>query len=358
MYRYAIEILRRDGVRVGQKTVEPDLAPLVESARLAYLRRVGPSAASDYDRPVEIEPVWQPKLGEPYVGALSLKMEEDGEPLRAPTTLFRPAAGGVSKHFVSTGALEEGSAIAYLVTAYPDQRGDASPPDRVFRVRELPAHIAVSAGTWVPEGTKEETQPADLRIAVPQRVLDEVAGLTVARRGVETGGALIGHLRWDAGLVDLFVEVTEQIHARNAIGDGTRLQFTPECWTEIRSALALRHRGEMILGWWHSHPAQDWCAQCPRERQETCPLQTGFLSDHDKTLHRTVFPRAFMPALVATDSALGEVQFAVFGWRDGILQTRQFHVLGGDSPPVRGVSGPAGESGQPEEGAEVCAHPK
>jgi proteasome lid subunit RPN8/RPN11 len=246
------------------------------------------------------------------------------------TALLRPQADQIAKNLVSQGALAEGDSFRYFVTAYPDNGAEegAAPPR--FQITPRPVPVEVSEGNW-PElaGSLPAGGDTDFKLALPQRVLDEAARLTRSRSGVETGGILIGHLRWDPALGDIFIEVTEQIHARYAAGTETKLTFTPECWTDVRGAVGLRRRGEIVVGWWHSHPVRVFCAKCPRERQEKCELRNGFLSSDDRVLHRTVFPRAFMPALVASDTAFGEVEFAMFGWRDGLIGRRGFHVIGG-----------------------------
>lgn len=346
MHRWAIEILRGDGARLGQRIVDPDFAPVVECARLAFVRQHGPSAAADYDRAIAIEPLWSPRLGEPYVGGLRMTAAGEAVEEIAGTSVFKTSASEISAEFVKSGELATDSTFLYLVTAYPDDAHRKPPSSGRFQLSSLPVSVPVSNGRW-PVGQRES---GEIGVSLRQPILDEIVELTVARRGVETGGVLLGHLRWDSGLGDLFIETTEQIHARSAVGDEKRLQFTAGCWAEIRSTLALRQRGESIIGWWHSHPARTWCADCPQEDRENCSLQQGFLSDHDKTLHRTVFPRAFTTALVATDSALGNVRFGLFGWKGGVLAKRGYEVIGNSLPVIR--------SEIVSEGDELCAHPK
>jgi hypothetical protein len=340
--------------------IQPDFAPLLESARLAYVRQHGPGAAVDYDRPVEITPIWQPKLGEPYVGGLRIAVEGQPLPHPASTAIFRASASEVASGFVESGVMQEGAKFVYLVTAYTEDAqhpADTRPASRI-RVSSLPVGVQVSDGVWPePASGLPEERAADLGVTLPRRVLDDISVLTESKRGVETGGVLLGHLRWDPAHKDLFLEITEHIHARSAIGDSARLRFTPECWAEIRGAMALRRRGEAICGWWHSHCGRTFCVECPPERQATCPLQSGFLSDHDKTLHRTVFPRAFMTALVATDSALGDIRFSMFGWQNGVLEKRGYRVIGEDSPPAYAAYELVAGRERTEGGIE-CEHPK
>jgi hypothetical protein len=347
---WAMELMRADGTRIGQKMIEPDLSPLVESARLRLLRRRGPAAAAGYDRPVKLDPVWHEKLGEPYVGEVAAQVECDDSAERYPSAIFRPWAKEYAAELIEENKLADGDTYGYLVSAYPraeEQTGETN--GTKFRIHSLPVNLPVKEGSW--EATVGAEGPAcgeELRVALPRHVLEEAAAHTRGRSGIETGGVLIGHLRWDG---DLFVEITEQIHATHAAGESTKLHFTPSEWTEVRRLMELRGQGESILGWWHSHPVRNWCGKCPEERQRGCPLRKGFLSADDKMLHRTVFPRAFMPALVASDVAYGDVEFALFGWEDGMMEPRGYYLHGGGVQRVR-----PGETGQPEKREEeACA---
>jgi hypothetical protein len=330
-FHYAVEILRTNGVRIGQRRIEPDLAPLVEAARLEYLRRHGPVAAADYERPVRIRPVWQDKLGEPYVASLATAINGE-EPQRFSSKIFRAQAQEFAAELIENGTLAEEETYAYLVTSFP-REGESEPTGNGsrFKLSSLPVNLPLKEGSWDSMlGVHSLGIEDELRISLPRHVLEEAAEQTRARRGIETGGVLIGHLRWDG---DLYVEITEQIHAVQAAGESTKLHFTPEDWTQVRQLMEMRKRGELICGWWHSHPVRNWCGKCPEERQRNCPLRNGFLSADDKLLHRTVFPRAFMPALVASDVAYGDVEFAMFGWEGGMLQPRGYHLHGGGRRP-------------------------
>jgi len=112
-----------------------------------------------------------------------------------------------------------------------------------------------------------------------------------------------------------------------------KLTFTSDTWTDVRAAVALRNAGELLVGWWHSHPAHAWCKACPLERQRVCQLSTGFLSTEDRALHRAMFVAAFTQALVVTQSAAG-LETKLFGWRRGALQPRGFRLLDSHTGPA------------------------
>ena len=58
-------------------------------------------------------------------------------------------------------------------------------------------------------------------------------------------------------------------------------------------------------------------------------MASGFFSAQDRALHRAVFPRAYAVALVVNQIAEQEQTFSLFGWRQGLIQARGFHVLNG-----------------------------
>ena len=78
-----------------------------------------------------------------------------------------------------------------------------------------------------------------------------------------------------------------------------------------------------MVGWWHSHPVLEWCKDCAPEKRAQCALAQGFLSEDDRLLHRTVFPRAYSVALVVNDLESGPT-FSLFGWSRGLIAAREF----------------------------------
>ena len=108
-----------------------------------------------------------------------------------------------------------------------------------------------------------------------------------------------------------------------------KLTFTPQTWAAADAALRLRKRGEVFLGYWHSHPVREWCKgkACTPEAQKTCHLAKDFFSADDEAVMRAAFPRAYNIAIVANDTAFTDLTFSMFGNREGITQPRGFYVL-------------------------------
>ena len=329
-YRFAIEMLTSSGASLGQFPVSVDWEPAREHARLLGMRRRPPDVAARGDTTV-IEPVWDDeKLGEPYaVGARLI----DGDVVCAvKREYFKPLALELSSELVAMKALDAGDLFHFRILAYrqapeaEDGHGlgftvrDATPP---MRFVEAPLEELACASMECGVGESD-----DVPVFIPQSVLDEAEAITREAGSNETGGILIGSLRRDAAIHEIAVVVTAQIPARHTHSKTTSLTFTAETWTAVQRALDLRRSGEMMLGWWHSHPSFAFCnADCPRERRKTCSLQKAFLSGDDLVLHRAVFPKAWQIALLANNADAG-LEFALYGWRGGVVHRRGFNILG------------------------------
>jgi hypothetical protein len=310
-YRWAIEVLREDGTPVATRPVTPDFGPGREWTRWQAIRR-GRSTEAAFTDPVVAEPT---RDGTGAPGITGVRLRSVALACDVGLTPFQDPARATIAALVREGVLFEGDRVCWRALA---EAGDADPAHRLGR--ELPPPITLrqrARCTTVPPEADDDP------VLLPDSVLDEVAAITHEHRGQETGGILVGHLCRDAGQ-RLFVDITAQVPARYTTSAPTRLTFTPDSWADVRAAVALRGREEIMLGWWHSHPVRAWCASCPPECRSTCSLAAGFLSPEDRRLHRVVFPRAYSVALVASDAGETAPAFALFGWRRGELVPRPF----------------------------------
>jgi proteasome lid subunit RPN8/RPN11 len=335
-YQYVIELFREDDTPLGQASVNVDWGPAEEWAKFQALRR-GMLASGEAGRVSSIEPLWLPKAGEPYLEGFRVNVVTRAGELATDfaTGYFKRLASQASSHFIENGRLQTGDRIRYLAAAFR-QRSEQSNGGSKFQfiTEEVAPSIAIKDSLFdesvtksIPHGTSCAN---DVPVFVPQRVLDEAATLSRDAGAKETGGILIGHLNRDAAVPQVFVKVTAQIHARHTEADLTKLTFTAETWTEVQAAIDLRRKDEIMLGWWHSHPVREWCKECAPERQQVCKMAADFFSTHDQALHRTVFPSAYSIALVANVTS-GDLTFSAFGWREGVLEPRGFHVSGARS---------------------------
>lgn len=345
-HQYVLELLRENGEAIGQSPVAPDWEPAVEWTRLAGLRAhgvwAGDSASGRY-----VEPLWHATLGEPHISGFRVHLAAPGVGEWCsdfPIHYFAEAAREASAKLVESGVLTAGDRVRFRATAYARSDAAAASTPLRFDTHEAPAPLALTVAPLAPllaaSAACGDAQAGDLQVFLPTQALEEATALTEEAAARETGGILIGHLHHDPDTRELFAEVTAQIPARHTVGDSVKLTFTSDTWTDVRGAIALRRRHEIMLGWWHSHPAREWCKACPPERQQVCRLSTGFLSADDRALHRAMFPRAFGLALVLTN-ALAGIDTALFGWRAGLLERRGFHWIGGTAPAHAADGAPA-----------------
>ena len=331
-YRFVLELRELDGGILHQAALVPDWEPAVEWTRLMGLRAHGVWGQTPGAEP-RLEPLWHGSAGEPAIEGFRVHLAEGGRTWFADFRMgsyFAEVARTVAVGMVADGRLQAGDRVRFGVTAFADDTNRDSTRAVRFDTSERPGACVVRERSLakLAVGFREsgESNADDIEMALPEGVLDEVCTLTRNAGPREIGGVLLGHLYRDPETHEVGVEVTAQIPARHTVGDAVRLTFTSDTWTDVRAAVELRRTGELMVGWWHSHPAREWCKECPLERQHVCQLATGFMSPEDRVLHRAMFPGAFTAALVVTDSARG-LDSRLFGWRRGVLEPRGFRIV-------------------------------
>jgi hypothetical protein len=330
---YSLEFLR-DGQTLTSVRVTPDFAPVVEAARFAALRRGLPLEDAFAARGV-IAPRWHATLGQPYTaGLVATAFTSSGHEtsIDVPPRFFSDSARAATASLVAEGVVAAGESLTYQVAAYIcGERAGSDATGLV--IEDLPTSLALSddtldarlAGT-VSEGAADAT---DVPVLIPRNVLDDARGLTLIDPGLETGGFLVGRVCRDRARGDIFLDVTDMLPARHTASTISTLTFTPETWWGVNAALALRNRGETCLGWVHTHPVTAMCRKrgCSQEAQRSCPMAREFFSEHDRFLHRTMFPRAHAIALVVNDWEFAPTSVSLFGYRAGLIESRGFHVV-------------------------------
>jgi hypothetical protein len=331
-YRFAVALFREDGTSLGTVPANRDWEPAHEWTRFYFQRRG--ELALDGDGSASVLPLWEHTLGEPYCRGYRVQIEQPGRrPVAADFSMthFRDFASAVASVYVERKALRAGDRYSYLVVAHPTP--EETPKNGGLTVTNsspgLPARDATLDSFLVRAKPSGVMDIDDMPVFVSSRVLEEAAERTHAEEGTETGGILIGMLWRDVGTGELFVEVTAQIPAEHTSGNNVKLTFTAETWAAASAALRLRARGEIYLGYWHSHPVREWCKakECTPEKQRTCHLAKDFFSPDDEAVIRAAFPRAYSVAIVANDKAFTDLTFSMFGNREGITQPRGFYVL-------------------------------
>jgi hypothetical protein len=350
-YRYSAEISAFEGRPI--QTVEladPDWAPALD---WAYFQHVRAGARSPLMRCADgtIEPVWDDAAGRPFVSAIRVApgtRRRAGPACEIPSRYLRSEVEIATAPLVTAGSLKAGDPFHYRILASPRTTARVvGQRDGGIAVENIAQALPVQSGSLAAslahsaELDSEFTDAVDMRVVIAAEVLEAAVALAASMRDLETGGVLVGTLRRDESTCELFLDVHALLPARHAISQPDRVTFTPDTWAEARTAIALRGRDECLVGWMHSHP---WfCAKCPPEAQRRCVLSRPFLSDQDRSLHRTVFARPFDVALLVTDHGGAGHSLAVFGWRRGIIERRGYHVSG-RAPQGIAAAGFAAES--------------
>ncbi len=333
-YAYALCLYHNDGTPLGQVPVDVDWEPGLQWAHLEAVRRgTLPAEAAVADG--EVRPLWAAEADKPRVDRLRLSLRDPGGREAAlelaASPYFTIAARQASACFVERGDLAAGDLFRYTVTAWPAERPPkAASTLNIEQMRPpLPLREEALEGLLDSAGPEGQIASMDLPVLLPEAVRAQAAGLARRAGAVETGGILIGHLCRDPRTRALFCRVTAQVPARHTRSELTSLTFTAETWSSVRQAIELRRCGEIMLGWWHSHSfLKESCRDCRKKADGSCRASAAFLSDTDCTLHRACFPRAYSLALVVAESPCAGLEYALFGWREGILRRRGRHVIG------------------------------
>jgi hypothetical protein len=332
-------LYRSDGTVLGQATVEADWEPAAEWTRFTAVRQ-GLFEISEKPQ-MAILPLWNTKLGRPYLRGFRVDLRSSGPHSATAsgdftTEYFSALAHEASTQLVDRGHLKPGDTFFYVPMATRSKCSSVpGRPERRFTADEVippvPVRDSPLAAFLDRSSSVGESDPLDMPVFVPGSMLAEVSVRVRDAGDRETGGILIGQLHRDRDQPEVFIEVTGQIPASSADADLTTLRFTVETWDEVQATLDRRHDGEIMVGWWHSHPQQAWrrkraaSKRKERRRIEACLKSGDFFSESDRRLHRTVFPRAYSIALVVNDLADGH-DCAMFGWRQGRIERRGFNI--------------------------------
>lgn len=283
---------------------------------------------------VAVWPRWDERRGEPFVWGLRAGCDGDAEE-EIPRRFFEPVVRGYARRLLEEGLLRKGDLYRYLITATPERAPGPARAGLGIDIEEEPQpwpFLAVAPQQLIEEPVvtmgEEHADAGDVPVYLPGQVLEEAAELTLRDAAVETGGVLLGHLCRDPESGRAGVVAVAQIAATATKAGEAHLTFTPETWAEVTRARALRGDGSMIVGWWHSHPAAQWChPDCSAEDRARCPLKHSFFSEMDVNVHRAVFCQGYAVALVLTNTGAG-IWHALYGWRAGMVQRRAFQVTG------------------------------
>ncbi len=346
-HRFVVEIRGQEGRVAGRFRVTADrFQAAAEWLRFRAIRHGLLPPILSTALAARVAPEWDREEGEPLLSGFRVALLDGArDPERALLATVTPAgvlslfASQSARTLVTEGRLAGGESFRFRVLGYPCADPAAPPEPGPHPLTLEPIAQPLPAGDRPRAGFEERGSARGaidedaMRVYIPRTVLDEAEAMKHAAREVETGGILIGHLHRDPSLPDVFLEITAQIPLEHAEAERYRLGLTARTWTAAQAAIDLRGRRELIVGWFHTHPARHWrCRECEPSRRLSCPLAQEFFSEIDLGLHTTLFTHApYAVALVASDRPLAngewEDAMALYGWERGLVRPRSFHVL-------------------------------
>lgn len=362
-HRYVADITAQDGRPLGQLPLSIDWDGAVQAVHFGGVRR-GQLPPLVRCATATIGPKWDSVRGAPRVSDVRITCHgTDGARASStiPRTYFRAAVEAAATRLVEQGTLAIGARFYYEICAFPRSAEPAQAKARAdrdaFSVSEIAQTLPLVTESLSSRLHDAERQGAsigadgDLPVFIPQHVIAEARKLARQAGDVEWGGVLIGHLCRDTTTPEIFVVVTALIPAQHALAERARLTFTAATWEAARAAIDLRSRAEACVGFAHSHVF--WCRNCPDERRRSCPLMQPFFSHDDVALMRAMFPAPFNVALLLSDLGEDELRCNLFGWRDGMIVARDYHLLG--AGPLR--AGNAATADNPDDVTVPIADP-
>jgi hypothetical protein len=194
--------------------------------------------------------------------------------------------------------LPELSLVALGADTEPARTGPH--PIQAAAPEELPEELPDVTAEDKPEvterlpGSRRASQDPPVAIAVPDPIVDALVQTFPFSDEIEEGGFLAGKVYRDTDRPGGFlVHVTAAIPAERTGASMINFTFTGESFLRVSEQLVARGKGELLLGWYHTHlfPATS---------------QSG-LSSVDVELHRSTFRRPWQVAALINISYDGRV---------------------------------------------------
>ena len=265
-FNYLAEIKGVDSTEVHQSRLmvsDAILDPLIRCAHFNGIRQERMPATISPPN-ATIAPCWDSEKGAPFFESIEIGFEQGNwtSEHNARASIL-PLVMESASSLVRSGDLQEGEQYHYTLLAYPAKQSRAAqshcfemePEDTSLPIRALSKPDLVTSAEAVPITPKSISD--EHPVVIHQKVIDDSIALAQSTPEVETGGMLVGYLGRDQSAdldsSDLVVEVTAMIPI-NGEATSTSLRFSPLALTEAGNVLTLRGKGEVILGWVHSHP--------------------------------------------------------------------------------------------------------
>lgn len=319
--------LYRGSLRLVQAAIPGSwVERLIADARFSG-SRAGVIPTEETSFRVSVRPVWCVREGQalrPVVSDVAVELEgaDSGTCFRKEffyQEFLAPLAQQFAATLVSLRLLAPGDVYCYLLLAPDGQQG------ALDEQRELPLRVQRRQ----PPPAQQSTRVAadEFPVFIAARALRAFRAHVAANQQQEAAGFLLGLLGRAPGSSELFLEVTEFIPAYAVESTPASVKLKAESWAAALDAIEHRGLGEEIVGWAHSHPFQPH--DFDSERRTTAPTANLFLSSQDTFIHETMFGFPWAVALVADGRpgvASEDLPVALFGWRQGLLAHRGFHL--------------------------------
>ena len=338
-YDFYIEARRIGNPASHYEKVEDDTLALVVDDTLFSALCAGRLSAGYPPGKAVIEPVWESAGVTPCVVGLNVTIfwnGDDGEvsyTRRYDKSPFRPRAKQIIAALLKEelkAATEdhpdegiEDQRFLWMVVALEKPAPPPPQPGRKFSARTVDSSFPVQPRSFEKFNLRwPESSAEPFAVYVSSGVVREIQERTIETEGrAEQAGVLIGHLAQDIESARIFAVVTAHLEATVSIeAEMDSFKFTAETFIEIHRRIQLRHSGEIVLGWQHSH---HYCPGCPSNPSGT----TIFFSSADIAVQSAAFRSPYMVALVAgRDLELEPRRPAVrmFGWSSADIKPRHF----------------------------------
>jgi len=342
-YKFFIVPIDVDGRQTGRpvELVESVFAPAIDWTNLDGIRKnVLPplTAPSGFT----LVPRWSETLCEPVVDGFDVQILGEDSTVAFSGTIPLMYFEQHVKSFTrsNNGSTAQGVSL-FRIHAVREDSGVCDSADSTFTVEKIkrPLDIRYTSfdnllhASTCSSGTHQESSSgSDFPVFITEETIDKAVQVSKNSGKTESGGILVGYLCRDSHsdhASDIFAVITAQIHApvENEDARETSIRFTPATWSHLRGALRDRHKEEMILSWYHSHPfLKSICGDVTECKDATC-TRSVFFSNADVQFHRIAFSSAYSTALVIGDAPCSGVSYGLYGWRWGMVVKRDFYIL-------------------------------
>ena len=248
---------------------------------------------------------------------------------------FRQSANRLRAQLQREEKLSDDQEVYFRLNALLDDETTEVQQPKLNISLDPPSSLQVAAGCRRDYGQAEAWDDpvyADLPVLIEHGVLEESVFEARDNEQREIAGFLLGHVHHDERNKEAFVAVTGLASSAGTTeADETSVTYTPASFAHVREMIKLRNRGEVVVGWYHSHPFK-LCAECPLPTPPECIAKILFYSSDDFHLMETTFEQPYMVGLLAAvesrlEAAVGHLPVKLYGWREGQIKERGFEVF-------------------------------